>query len=131
MTVLDFVSRYLGQYVTAPGGAGNQCVDLANEYLIEALGRAKVWANAVDWQRAQIKGMKWVNNLPNNAPKQGSLVVWGPYAPLAIGPFGHIALVLAADRMHLVTADQNYPDGSPVNLQLHTYDGVLGWQEPS
>jgi hypothetical protein len=130
MTLLDFVAKYNGQYVTAPGGDGNQCVDLANLYLIEVRKQPKIWADAVAWQRATIKGMVWVPNGPSNAPPAGSLVVWGHNANAGTGAAGHIAVSLLADGMRLLSFDQNYPEGSPCHVQPHTYDGVLGWHRP-
>lgn len=129
MRVLDFVARYHGQYLTAPGGAGRQCVDLANQYLIDVWGLAEVHANAVDWPHAQIAGWRWTANSPANAPGLSALVVWGPYAAHEIGVFGHIALALAANTATLITFDQNWPDGSPCMLTVHDYGGVLGWWE--
>jgi hypothetical protein len=130
LTPLDFVWRHIGDIVTAPGGLGGECVDLANLWLLEAFGAPHVWADAVKWQFAQIRAMVWEPNLPRNMPIPGSLVVWGPQADWHIGPNGHIALSLAASATYLVTLDQNWPEGSPCRLHIHDYRGVIGWHRP-
>jgi len=127
-TPLGFTRQHIGQHVTSPGGLGGQCVDWANLWLMEC-GGAEQFANAVSWVTLRIPGWVWVPNGPSNAPPAGALVVWGPYPPLGIGQYGHIALALAADSMELVTSDQNWPPGAAVALVLHTYGGVLGWQQ--
>lgn len=130
MKLLDFVARYNGQFLTAPGGIGGQCVDLSNQYLIDVLSDQPVRANAIDWRLASIVGMRWVANTPTNAPPAGALVVWKEYAPHGIGQYGHIALALVSDTNHLITFDQDWPIGSPCALTLHDYGGVLGWHAP-
>ena len=131
MSVLGFVAKYRHRFVTAPAGLGGQCVDLANEYLIEERHQPKVWADAAQWRFATIPGMVWVQNTPTNYPSIGSLVVWGMYQPHEIGPAGHIAVVLVADPMELCKFDQNWPEGTPCEMQIHDYGGVLGWHSPA
>jgi hypothetical protein len=121
------VGSYLGQRVTAPGGIGGECVDWANLYLVDVCGHSPIRANAVDWPHAAIAGFTWVANSPTNYPSAGDLVVWGEQWAIGVGAFGHIALVLLADRFFLVTTDQNWPDGSPVTAHAHSYLGVRGW----
>jgi hypothetical protein len=131
MTPLTFVARYLGKSITSSGGIGGEFVDLANQWLFEAYGDRHVYRNAIDWARLGIPNHRWAPNAARNAPSPGALVVWGPNAHVGTGPNGHIALALAADSMHMVTADLNWPEGAPTALRLHTYDGVLGWQAPT
>src|SRR5581483_9019661 len=110
VSLLRFVSRHQGQRVTAPGGLGGQCVDLANLYLVDVWAKPEIHANAVDWQSARIQGMVWEPNAPANHPNRGDIVVWRQYAPHGIGIFGHIAVCLTADGMDLITFDQNWPE---------------------
>jgi hypothetical protein len=131
MTPLDFAWKHLGDVVVAPGGLGGECVDLANLWLLEAYGLPHVYANAVDWRDARIRGFTWIGNTPNNQPIPGSLVVWERSADWSIGPNGHIALCLSASRLYLCTLDQNWPDHAPTRLHLHDYSGVVGWQQPN
>ena len=131
MTPLDFAWKHIGDVVTAPGGLGGECVDLANLWLLEGFGTAHVYANAVFWKDARIRGFTWEPNTPMNMPIPGSLVVWQQQPDWHIGVNGHIALALSASRLYLVTLDQNWPEGSPCRLHLHDYRGVLGWQRPN
>jgi hypothetical protein len=125
-----FIGKHNGQYVTAPGGYGGQCVDLCNVFLIEERHQQPVRANAIDWSHVTIPGMSWVANSPSNFPPPGSIVVWGEYPPHGIGPYGHVAVSVLADGMNVLSFDQNYPSGTPCHLQYHDYGGVLGWHKP-
>lgn len=127
MSPLVFAAKYIGQVVTAPGGDGGQCVDLANIWLAANRGTPPVRLNAVDWATTAIRSWKWIANTPQNSPARGSLVVWGQNAAVGTGQYGHIAIALTADSAELVTLDQDWPFGSPVALTLHSYEGVLGW----
>lgn len=130
LSPLAFVVRSNGQRLTAPGGIGGTCVDLANEYLRLCYALPHVWLNAVDWQHVRLPGWRWVANTPTNFPPPNALVVWGPAASVVVGPFGHIALAIDADIMALVSFDQNWPEGHPCTFVDHVYDGVLGWHIP-
>lgn len=125
MSPLAFAMRNLGHAVQAPGGIGGECVDLANLYLL-ALGYPHVYRNAADWSGIVLPGFKWQANSPTNYPGSGDVVVWHSDGPAGIGVNGHIAIVLAADAMQLLTLDQNWSVRS-VTLQLHSYAGVAGW----
>jgi hypothetical protein len=126
MTPLAFAHKYLGQTITARGGLGGECVDLADQWIAEAYGLAHVYKNAIDWASPSIPGLAWTGNQPLNAPRWGALVVFGPSTTIGTGADGHIALVLAADTMTILTADQNW-GGRLVTLNLHPYTAVLGW----
>jgi hypothetical protein len=127
MSPLTFAAKYLGQRVTAPGGLGGECVDLINLWLDYAYHLPPVRANAADWRNDTIPGSIWVVNGPMNFPAAGSIVVWGESAEAGTGPNGHIALALYGDPLHFLSCDQNWPEGAPVSLRLHTYAGVKGW----
>lgn len=125
--VLEFAAAHQGRRVTAPGGIGGQCVDVANLWLA-ACGGSPVRANAADWPDHAIPGWVWVPNDPHNAPPPGAIVVWyGNVPAMGIGPYGHIAVALAADMWTLVTLDQDWPPDAPVQLVVHGYTGVHGW----
>jgi hypothetical protein len=131
MSPLAFALRYVGQRVTALGGDGGQCVDLANLWIANCCRLSHVYRNAIDWAGPGLERMRWVANSPYNAPMAGAVVVWQATPELGIGVFGHIALVLVADENVLVTLDQNWVQGEICALNLHSYTGVLGWQVPS
>lgn len=127
MTVLDFVGAHIGQRVTAPGGIGGECVDLANLFVLDLYNTPHVYRNAIDWARFDVPGFAFVPNGPVNMPTAGDLVVWGHDPGIGTGMFGHIAICLGASPMWMVTCDQNWPEGAHVSLHLHNYEGVLGW----
>ncbi len=131
MNVPDFVQRYIGARLTAVGGDGGQCVDLANQWIAECCGLSHVYRNAIEWAGPGLERMRWTGNRPNNAPLPGALVVWQETPHLGIGVFGHIALVVGADEFALVTCDQNWSEGEICALNVHSYAGVLGWQTPT
>ena len=126
-SVVSFVYGVLGKRLTAPGGLGGQCVDAANAWLVH-VGIPEVFQNAADWATVAYPHLKWEANGPVNFPAPGSLVVWRAYGGHGIGPYGHIAVCVAADAHALVTLDQNWPEGSPCALVAHDYIGVAGWQ---
>src|ERR1700736_4936272 len=106
-SLADLIATHIGRKVTYPGGLGGQCVDLV-EVWAAALGKRAIPGNAVDLlSRANTRDWRVVHNAPTNAPGAGSIVVWG-YAPLVgVGYYGHTAISLAADAIHLVTFDQS------------------------
>lgn len=125
--VLEFAASFQGRRVTAPGGLGGQCVDLANLWLV-ACGYSPVRANAAVWATATLAGWRWTANTPTNFPGAGAIVVWrGDVPALGIGPYGHIAVAIEADQWTLVTVDQDWPPGAGVALVAHDYTGVAGW----
>lgn len=131
MNVVTWARVRVGQVVTAPGGLGGQCVDLANVYLVARMA-ALVRRNAADWALPGIlPGWTWEPNGPVNAPPAGGLVVWRRNVTLqGIGQYGHVAIALAADPGQLLTLDQGWPEGAPVSLVWHPYVGVAGWWIP-
>ena len=127
MALLEFVAARLGRVVQSPGGEGGQCVDLV-ELWAASLGAAHIWGDAVAlWANADAGQWLKVPNGPTNAPPAGAIVVWHPNASVGIGPAGHTAIALLADEHWLLSADQNWPQYSPVRFVLHTYAGVTGW----
>jgi hypothetical protein len=131
VSLARFISDHLGDTVTAPGGIGGQCVDLTNVYLIEERRLTPLRLNARDWAKVTIANAHWVPNAASNFPSAGDIVVWHPYPPFGIGVFGHIAVAVAADDMHLITVDQDWPIGAPCSIVRHTYGGVAGWHHVS
>ncbi|MBV9720278.1 MAG: CHAP domain-containing protein [Candidatus Eremiobacteraeota bacterium] len=127
MSMAAFVYQVYGERVTAPGALGGQCVDLIDLYLGAIYNIPPRRANAVDWPTQALPEHAWVPNTPTNAPDLGDIVVWGPDAALGIGNYGHVAIAFLADEYELITFDQNWPSGSPCDLVLHSYNGVLGW----
>ena len=131
MNVVQWASTCAGRRITAPGGLGGQCVDVANVYVL-ARGLQAVRANAVDWAAAGRlpRPWRWEPNGPSNAPPGGAVVVWGPWAAHGISVYGHIAVALAADGAALLSLDQDWPPGAGCALVWHDYGGVRGWWVP-
>lgn len=127
MRTLAFAQTVLGQTVQAPGGIGGQCVDLVNIFVHDVLNRDYVRLNAADWRHLRLPSLPYQPNLPHNFPLLGDIVIWMYYPAHDISLFGHIAICIAADPMHLVTLDQDWPNGSGVALTLHDYGGITGW----
>lgn len=128
--VLEFAAARIGRHVASPGGEGGQCVDLVELWAI-AEGRTPIPGNAVDlFTNASAAQWRKVANGPTNFPQPRDIVVWGPSRAVGIGVDGHTAVCLAADSMWLLSLDQNWPEGAPVSVVLHTYAGVVGWLAP-
>jgi hypothetical protein len=132
MNVVSWARARVGRTLTAPGGLGGQCVDLVNLY-VAARGVPLQRLNAVDWwHSAKLPGWRWVPNGPANYPRLGAVVVWNSnVTAVGTGPYGHIAVALAADALALLTLDQGWPADAPVSVIWHQYTGVLGWWEPT
>jgi CHAP domain len=129
MTLDQFVAKYDGVRVTAPGGIGGQCVDLVNEYILEVFGFPHEWKNALDWFGTDTAHFDWIRNNPTDLsqiPPRGSIMVWGP-GPQT-GPNGqHIDIVLSAGAQNFVGFDQNWPIGAYAHHVVHIYPGIVGW----
>ena len=131
LRLLNWVDTVLGRRlsVDAPGG---QCMDLVQDYVTRVYGMGHLPGNAVDQPREAIwrLGWLWVPNGPNNFPPPGAVVVWGMNGRVGTSVYGHIAVALTADSMHILSIDENWPAGSPASFVWHSYDGVMGWFVP-
>ncbi len=128
MNLEDFIAKYKGKFVEYHSygtGAKNQCVDLANQYIVEVLKlTAIIGTNANDFpSKANPNDYDYIPNSPLAIPKVGDLIIWN-------GTWGHIAIFYEGDVNSFVSFDQNYPTGSPCKLVGHSYQGVLGWLHP-
>jgi surface antigen len=121
MTIAGWLSNVLHKSIDVDGYYGPQCVDLVNHYLRNVRAKPGFAGNAIDAKTAHIQGAVWTDNAPHNAPTQGDIVVWD-YAP-----YGHVAVVLAADQNVLVSIDQNWNTIQRAEVVSHDYHHVLGW----
>jgi len=137
-TLDQFVSYWTGRYSDFDGWYGNQCVDLLNYYQRDVIGGSFIPAEgAKDWfegfpSAASSKYDKITNNMndPNQLPARGDVIIWGGRLA-GSGGYGHIAIVLAADKSGFTSFDQNFPTGSLPHQQWHKWDSnVLGWLHP-
>jgi hypothetical protein len=134
MTLAEFVLKYDGVRITAPGGLGGQCVDLPNQLILDLYGYPHEWKNAIDWyNNADTAHFVVVANNPKDPtqlPPVGALMVWGQDSAIGTGPYGHIDVVLSAGTQNFVGFDQNWPAGAYAHHQVHSYAGILGWLIP-
>jgi len=120
-----FISQYLskGLVGTNPANTG-QCTGLAMLWA-KAHSKPLIFANAKDLlDQADLTAYTMYRNGPYNSPPPGALVVWG--ATWGAG-YGHVAIVVAANDMHLAVFEQNDPTGSGPLVATHDYSGVIGW----
>jgi hypothetical protein len=136
--LVAYVSTHLGTEVDVPGWPGPndpECTDWALSWFLHRGGNGGlVHGNAVAWagQDWTASGWVWVANTPTNMPSIGDIVTWGPTPSLGIGAAGHTGIVYDnVTVMSLETADQNWGANRDVELETHSYVGVLGWHTPS
>jgi len=138
-TLDQFTSAWNGKYADFDGWYGAQCVDIVNFYqrdvvggsFISAVG-AKDWFEKYSTNGASAKYDKIVNNMadPNQLPSRGDVVVWSG-ALSGSGGYGHIGVVLSANKSGFTSFDQNFPSGSYCHSQYHAWTStVLGWLHP-
>lgn len=121
----SFVNQYLGVADTGdtPENKG-QCVGLVEAWL-DTNKKPHIQGNAVDLlKNADVHTYRVFHNSPSNFPPSGAIVCWS--AAWGNG-YGHTAIVIAANMMHLAVFEQNNPTGSPPVVATHGYEDVLGW----
>ena len=128
MTVDEFIAKYNNKDCEVGGSSNavNQCVDLANAYIMEVLGRPQIlWTNADDFPSKCTDFCDWIPYIKGLIPPEGSLIIW------ELADTGHIALSTEdADTNRFKSFDQNWPVGSKCHLQEHNYNNVIGWLHP-
>jgi hypothetical protein len=127
INIQTFINKWRGKECESTGNPygpfHDQCADLANQWRIE--NGWPSWPPTVsdmkDFYRKAGKNYAWTWNRPWNSPPVGALVVWD------LGKVRHIAVVVKAGVMSLVTFDQNWPVGAHCQVITHNYKGCLGW----
>jgi hypothetical protein len=120
-----FAIRYLGAGNVGENSANRgQCVGLIEVWLTSQ-GKPHIPGNAKDLLTgADPKQYRVIPNGPQNYPQPGDVVCWdGSWG----GGFGHTAIVVAANAMHIAVFEQNDPESSPCIIATHDYSGVAGW----
>ncbi len=120
-----FSIRYLGVGNVGENDVNRgQCVGLIEVWLTSQ-GKPHIPGNAKDLLvGADPKQYRVTHNGPQNYPLPGDIVCWdGSWG----GGYGHTAIVVAANAMHLAVLEQNDPTGSPCIIATHDYSGVAGW----
>jgi hypothetical protein len=123
MTFEEYIAATQGKHVEEGGSSNaiNQCVDLANGYLVNVLGQPKVLGtNAIDFPARIGNKFEWIPYTQGAVPIRGDIVIWKPTP-------GHIAMFIEGDKNRFSSFDQNFPVGSKAHKQEHTYQNVTGW----
>lgn len=128
ITFDQFKTKYLGkqvEYHSYDPAAKFQCVDLANQYIVEVLGlTAVIGTHAKDFP-LKISKLQFdvLINTDMFVPKKGDVAVWDGDAG---GGFGHIAVVSdeSATLSRFNSLDQNWSKPLFVTLESHTYTNV-------
>lgn len=133
MNLQQFKDKYLGkqvEYHSYSAGAENQCVDLANQYIVEVLGLTPIiGTNAKDFKdRFNNDEFDWIPNTPDAIIRKGDIPVWNGRVG---GGAGHIAIALADGTLTSFTSlDQNWSKKELVTVETHNYSNVSGWLRP-
>lgn len=129
MTVDEFRAQTEGHQIDLdhyPVAQPFQCVDEASDYSILVAGGRRFTGDAKDIFGEQPDIYNWVQNTPAGVPPKGAVFVYGPSWG---GGFGHISIVLAADKNTQTSLEQNV--GAPrVTVGTHGYGGAIGWGIP-
>jgi hypothetical protein len=131
VTLAAWVSWALGRAVDFDGYYGPQCVDLVNTWAARGLAAPTfVGSTAARLVPGKPGYWAWQDNLAENFPPAGAVVIWTADLRVAVGPDGHAAVALLADPHHLVTLDQNWRAQPEATVVVHSYAGVHGWWVP-
>lgn len=129
MTLQQFIDKYNGKFVeyhSYDPRAKNQCVDLANQYIVEVLNLTPIiGTNAQDFPKKIGNEFIYIENTPEGLPKAGDLMIFK-----SADKVGHISIFVEGTTGLFTSFDQNYPTGSPCKLTRHNYKNVLGWLRP-
>lgn len=130
MTLQEFIHKYTGVPVDFDGRYGNQCVDLARQYVKEVLKvpQFKPVVGAADMCTSyDPKYFNAIKNTPDGVPQPGDIMIWNKRAG---GGYGHVGIFSHGDVNEFWSFDQNWPPGSLPKLVRHTYSNLYGWLRP-
>lgn len=132
MKLDDFINKYEGKFVDVDGFPSSnkyQCTDLYRTYVKEVLGypQSPPVEGAKDiWNSYLPEYFTRIENTPDGVPQKGDIIIFGT----GLGKYGHVSIFLEGNINRFTSLDQNYPTGSPVHKQGHTYNAVIGWLTP-
>ena len=128
MTYDEFEKKYLGKAVDFDGEAGVQCVDLADQYLLDCFGITGVWCsgakelyNNFSSYPALVQAFDRVPNTDDLIVRKGDIVVWGG------GSWGHVAIGNGeGDKSYFVSLEENtLGRHEPTQLVKHRFDSDI------
>ncbi len=131
--VQAFLNEWNGKIIPFVNVLPGSCMAVAHQFILEVLGITDLlviygeFAYMVYTNFASLPAAKYftlVPNTPTNVPSAGDIPIFGQTTDT---PEGHICVFVSGDVNSFQSIDQNYPTGSPVHLQTHTYNGLLGW----
>lgn len=132
--VNSFVANYQGHGVDTDNAFGNQCVDLFNLYNREVVGGAQIGTPVTGGARDLYEAFpasaaETYERIPAGQTAQpGDVAVWGATAS---NQWGHVAMVVSAEPNGLKVFQQNgFNPGGAAYLDIHSYNGLLGYLRP-
>lgn len=128
MTTNEMVSQLNGQFKDMGGSANakNQCVDLANFYIVYCLGKDPIiGTNADDFPAKCMDFCDWYPT--TEGMEEGDIPIWGP----GVGSAGHIAIFVKwLSDITFQSFDENWPLKSPCHIQDHNLNNIEGYLRP-
>ena len=130
MNLIEFVNRYHGKKVDFDGHYGAQCVDLFRQYNKDVLGNgrtegvegAKDLALCYNRMPKEKQFFMLLNNV--YSAQEGDVAVWDATAK---NRYGHVAIVLKADKNRLVVFEQDGFAQDGAKIAERTISGIIGY----
>lgn len=126
----EFIAKYSGKYIGT-----KQCVAAVRKYVDEVLEvpQFPLVTHAYQIFDRRSANFQYIDNLPNNFPVKGDIIVFGkPYGRYIdnvglVRYHGHAAVITEASVWTFKAFQQNNPIGAKCNTLKHSYTGVRGW----
>ena len=117
MTLENFINKYDGKFVeyhSFSANAKNQCVDLANQYIVEVLGLpAIIGTNAQQFPDKGGDSYTYILNTPTGVPQKGDLMIWS-----SADNVGHIGIFVSGDANKLLHSIKTIQQAHHVTFKL-------------
>lgn len=133
--IKEWLMQAIDQRFDTDGRYGSQCKDFANAYS-QWLGHPlKPSDAAATWDIEQESFWQKVPHSTDIIPQTGDIAIWAPWEN---NQYGHIAVVLEAQKKSFRSVDQNWENsdsskGSPAAIIEHSYTEpqVIGYLRPT
>lgn len=130
MTLNEFVAKWTGKKCDFDGFYGGQCQDLYRQYVQEVLEFPQspgVVGAKDNWDVYLTEYYDRIPNTPDGVPEPGDIMIWGS----KYGQYGHVAVVVSANKSSFTCFSQNDPTGTLCGLKKYTaWGSTLGWLHP-